>query len=139
MTRLKELEKERQSVEADKAQADKYKKLLLKQRDIMIGLTARLNERDEQIIALQVSTAVLLQFRHAHNTWLPTMPSVMQEELDLLEKHQRQVEDSLDQKTAELIRLRKAAVEQTASSAKKNSTLQTALGDWGNDPKSRLG
>ena len=28
--------------------------LLLKQRDIMIALTARLNERDEQIVTLQV-------------------------------------------------------------------------------------
>ena len=34
-------------------QVDRYKHLLLKQRDIMIGLTARLNERDETIIQLQ--------------------------------------------------------------------------------------
>ncbi len=32
---------------------DRYKTLLLKQRDIMIALTARLNERDEQILTLQ--------------------------------------------------------------------------------------
>ncbi len=32
---------------------DRYKQLLLKQRDIMIALTARLNERDETIIQLQ--------------------------------------------------------------------------------------
>lgn len=38
----------------DKAQVDRYKTLLLKQRDIMIALTARLNERDETIFALQV-------------------------------------------------------------------------------------
>lgn len=53
MARFKELE-EREFVEADRAQVDRYKKLLLKQRDIMIALTARLNERDEQIITLQV-------------------------------------------------------------------------------------
>jgi hypothetical protein len=35
-------------------QADRYRQLLLKQRDIMIALTARLNERDEQILSLQV-------------------------------------------------------------------------------------
>ena len=35
-------------------QVDRYKQLLLKQRDIMIALTARLNERDEQINSLQV-------------------------------------------------------------------------------------
>ncbi|GMH40298.1 hypothetical protein BSKO_08202 [Bryopsis sp. KO-2023] len=106
--RLKELEKERQTVEADKAQVDRYKKLLLKQRDIMIALTARLNERDEQIITLQ-------------------------EELEVLEKHQRQLEDGLDQKTAELIKLRKAAVEQTANSPSQYMSLRSALGDWANN------
>ena len=35
-------------------QVDRYKQLLLKQRDIMIALTARLNERDDQISMLQV-------------------------------------------------------------------------------------
>ena len=35
-------------------QVDRYKQLLLKQRDIMIALTARLNERDDQINMLQV-------------------------------------------------------------------------------------
>ena len=52
--RLRELESERQVVEEDRAQVDRYKQLLLKQRDIMIALTARLNERDEQIMTLQV-------------------------------------------------------------------------------------
>jgi len=51
--RLGELERERQQIEEDKAQVDRYKQLLLKQRDIMIALTARLNERDETIIGLQ--------------------------------------------------------------------------------------
>lgn len=54
--KLKQLEKERESVDADKAQVDRYKKLLIKQRDIMIALTARLNERDEQILTLQVNS-----------------------------------------------------------------------------------
>lgn len=35
------------------SQVERYKALLLKQRDIMIALTQRLNERDEQILALQ--------------------------------------------------------------------------------------
>lgn len=52
--RLADLEKERESMEEEKAQVDRYKQLLLKQRDIMIALTTRLNERDEQIMALQV-------------------------------------------------------------------------------------
>lgn len=43
-------------VEEDLAQVDRYKQLLLKQRDIMIALTARLNERDEQIMTLQVGS-----------------------------------------------------------------------------------
>jgi len=51
--RLGDLEKERQLIEEDKAQVDRYKQLLLKQRDIMIALTTRLNERDDTIIQLQ--------------------------------------------------------------------------------------
>eukprot|EP00899_Mesostigma_viride_P011379 jgi/Mesvir1/20241/Mv13477-RA.3 len=84
--RLQELEKERHTVEEDKAQVGRYKQLLLKQRDIMMQLTARLNERDEQIL-------------------------VLQEELEAYDRLQRKLEDTLDQKTAELIQLRKAAME----------------------------
>lgn len=36
-----------------RAQVDRYKALLVKQRDIMIALTGRLNERDEQLLRLQ--------------------------------------------------------------------------------------
>ncbi len=50
--KLQEIEKERNLIEEDKAQVDRYKQLLLKQRDIMIALTSRLNERDETIIQL---------------------------------------------------------------------------------------
>jgi hypothetical protein len=75
---LAELERERQSIEEDKAQVDRYKQLLLKQRDIMIALTGRLNERDETILALQ-------------------------EELDAYDHHQKMLEDALDRKTAALI------------------------------------
>lgn len=50
---MQEIEKERNQIEEDKAQVDRYKQLLLKQRDIMIALTSRLNERDETIIQLQ--------------------------------------------------------------------------------------
>lgn len=50
---MQEIEKERIQIEEDKQQVDRYKSLLLKQRDIMIALTGRLNERDETIIQLQ--------------------------------------------------------------------------------------
>lgn len=51
--RLEEIEKEKNQVEEEKAQIDKYKELLVKQRDIMIGFSAKLNERDEAIVQLQ--------------------------------------------------------------------------------------
>ena len=51
--KLNEIERERNQIEEGKAQVDRYKQLLLKQRDIMIALTSRLNERDETIIQLQ--------------------------------------------------------------------------------------
>ena len=50
---MQEIEKERVQIEEDKQYVDRYKQLLLKQRDIMIALTSRLNERDETIIQLQ--------------------------------------------------------------------------------------
>ena len=104
--RLKNLERERLSVEEDKAQVDRYKQLLLKQRDIMIALTARLNERDEQIVSLQ-------------------------EELEAYDRAQRKLEDQLDSKSAELIALRKAAMEHNAKSPVQNRKLASALGAWG--------
>ena len=52
-----ELERERQQLEDDKVHVERYKHLLLKQRDIMIGLTSRLNERDETIISMQQELA----------------------------------------------------------------------------------
>lgn len=56
--KLADLERERETIEEEKAQVDRYKQLLLKQRDIMIALTQRLVERDEQIMALQVLTLI---------------------------------------------------------------------------------
>lgn len=51
------IEEEKQKVEGTRSEVDRYKQLLLKQRDIMIALTARLNQRDEQIVGLRVSLA----------------------------------------------------------------------------------
>jgi hypothetical protein len=68
-------------------QVDGYKDLLLKQRDIMLALTKRLSDRDEQIM-------------------------ILQEELDAYDAAQRKLEDALDQRTAEVIAMRKAAIEE---------------------------
>ncbi|CAL8468827.1 g8368 [Coccomyxa elongata] len=107
--RLRELERERLTAEQDKAQVDRYKALLVKQRDIMIALTGRLNERDEQLLRLQ-------------------------EELEAYDSHQKRLEDALDSRTAELIALRKAAVEHAAASPIKSAPLQSALGAWASGP-----
>jgi kinesin family protein 3/17 len=100
-----ELEQERQSIEEDKAQVDRYKQLLLKQRDIMIALTARLNERDESVrlcAASSVSPVLLTRWRQI---------VALQEELDAYDRHQRMMEDILDQKTAMLIHWQRVAME----------------------------
>jgi hypothetical protein len=81
-SKLAELESERQGMEEEKAQTSRYKQLLLKQRDIMIQLTARLNERDQSILLLQ-------------------------EELDGYDRHQRAMEDELDAKRHRLIQLQR--------------------------------
>ena len=86
---------------------DRYKQLLLKQRDIMIALTQRLNERDEQIMALQ-------------------------DELDAYDRHQKELEEKLDEKTAELIHLQRVTMEHNANSPIKNEELNEALGNWSN-------
>lgn len=51
--KMQELESERTKLEESKAQVDRYKGLLQKQRDIMIALATRLNERDEAIVQMQ--------------------------------------------------------------------------------------
>merc|ERR1719392_559333 len=90
--KLADLEKERESIEEEKAQVDRYKQLLLKQRDIMIALTARLNERDEQILTLQ-------------------------EELEACDKYQRELEDRLDDLTQRYINAKKRLLEGQAGGA----------------------
>lgn len=46
-------------------QVERYKQLLLKQRDIMIALTQRLTERDEQILSLQAE----IEAYDSHQRW----------------------------------------------------------------------
>lgn len=70
--RLLELDRERKAVAEDKEQVDRYKHLLLKQRDIMLSLTTRLNDRDETILLLQ-------------------------EEVDAYDQHVQALEEELDQ------------------------------------------
>jgi hypothetical protein len=93
--KVMELEKERETIEEEKAQVDRYKQLLLKQRDIMIALTQRLTERDEQIMALQ-------------------------DELDAYDRHQKALEEKLDEKTAQLIHLQRVTLEHSSSNGDAN-------------------
>eukprot|EP00761_Pharyngomonas_kirbyi_P013092 gb/GECH01013119.1/.p1 GENE.gb/GECH01013119.1/~~gb/GECH01013119.1/.p1 ORF type:complete len:907 (+),score=235.75 gb/GECH01013119.1/:1-2721(+) len=104
LDKLSELEKERQTIEEDKAQVDRYKQLLVKQRDIMIALTARLNERDESILGLQ-------------------------EELDAYDRHQRMLEDALDKKTAQLIHYQKIAMEMEDGEVPQDAFPPTPTGE----------
>ncbi|KAL1527678.1 hypothetical protein AB1Y20_009064 [Prymnesium parvum] len=84
--RLAELEREREAIERDKEQVHRYKLLLQKQREILIALTSRLNERDETILLLQ-------------------------QELDIRSVRIYELEDSLDRKTAQLIHLQRVSLE----------------------------
>ena len=49
---FKNLKNERLKLENDKFEVERYKNLLIKQKDIMITLTSKLNERDESILQL---------------------------------------------------------------------------------------
>ena len=75
----------------DKAQVDKYKQLLLKQRDVMIALTASLNRRDESICMLQ-------------------------EEVDAFDQHQNHMEESIEAKCALALKLKKNLLQSGAVS-----------------------
>ena len=113
--KLAEIERERETIEEEKAQVDRYKQLLLKQRDIMIALTQRLVERDEQIMQLQ-------------------------DELDAYDRHQKELEEKLDEKTAMLIKFQRISMEVNASSPYKNEELTKALDSWSkNDTRKQLG
>ncbi|KAL0243377.1 hypothetical protein GEMRC1_005938 [Eukaryota sp. GEM-RC1] len=85
-SKLAELDRERQSLQADKDQIEQYKQLLLKQRDIMIALTARLNERDETIMLLE-------------------------EELELYQGKHMELEEQLDEKMLDVITTQKMLAE----------------------------
>ena len=61
--KVKQLENERLQMEEGKNQVEKCKQLLIKQRDIMIALTARLNDRDEIILELQEELDLLLRLK----------------------------------------------------------------------------
>ena len=100
--KLKELEKERTQIEQDKAQVDKYKQLLLKQRDIMIALTTRLNERDENILQLQ-------------------------EELDAYDRIHKETEDALDSKNKRVVFLEKFIKEKNLSIPKPDPLIEKTI------------
>lgn len=111
--RLAALEQERETIEEEKAQVDRYKQLLLKQRDIMIALTQRLVERDEQIMALQ-------------------------DELDAYDRHHKDLEEKLDEKTALLIKFQRISMEVNAKSPHKNEELNRALAEWSGNLEEHL-
>lgn len=112
-SKLAGLEKERETIEEEKAQVDRYKQLLLKQRDIMIALTQRLVERDEQIMSLQ-------------------------DELDAYDRHHKELEEKLDEKTAMLIKLQRISMEVNATSPYKSEELNKALSEDQMDENDRL-
>eukprot|EP00656_Telonema_subtile_P050471 TRINITY_DN6542_c0_g1_i1.p1 TRINITY_DN6542_c0_g1~~TRINITY_DN6542_c0_g1_i1.p1 ORF type:complete len:842 (-),score=356.70 TRINITY_DN6542_c0_g1_i1:123-2648(-) len=99
-SKLMEIERERESIEKDKAQVDRYKLLLMKQRDIMVALTSRLNERDELIAGLQ-------------------------DELDAYDQHQQLLEDQVDSKTATVLLLQRLGV-QHAQAGQQQQPAQVA-------------
>jgi kinesin family protein 3/17 len=110
--KLAGLERERETIEEEKAQVDRYKQLLLKQRDIMIALTQRLVERDEQITALQ-------------------------DELDAYDRHHKELEEKLDEKTALLIKFQRISMEVNAQSPTKNEELSKVMDSWSRTEGSR--
>eukprot|EP00890_Picochlorum_soloecismus_P003968 jgi/Picsp_1/4572/NSC_01942-R1_protein len=95
--RLFELEEERRAVAEDKAATERLKGLLLKQRDVMVALTKRLGERDKEVLELQ-------------------------SKLEATEKKLKDAEDALDNRTAQLISIRKRLASITLSRDSKSES-----------------
>jgi len=102
--KLKSIEAEREGDEVSAREMERYKAVLLKQRDIMLGLTSRLRERDDKIQDLQ-------------------------NQIVASEEQKLALEDALDVKTAELLGLKRAAVKETLN-AQLSGSLRAALGGW---------
>ena len=112
--KLEELENERKKLEDDKSQVDRYKCLLIKQRDIMIALTSRcvcvcVRERERERESVCVIT-------HTHKlvcvcvcvyrlTERDDTIKRLEEELDAYDTRQMELEDEMDKKTSALISL----------------------------------
>jgi len=111
--KLRNIEAERHEAADSTRELERYKAVLLKQRDIMLGLTARLRERDERIAEIQ-------------------------SELTASEEQNIALEDLLDTKTAELLALKRAAVQETMSSHDLSGKFKAALGGWGDSERSSL-
>lgn len=102
--KLKSIEADREGDEVSAREMERYKAVLLKQRDIMLGLTSRLRERDDKIQDLQ-------------------------NQIVASEEQKLALEDALDVKTAELLGLKRAAVKETLN-AQLSGPLRAALGGW---------
>ena len=102
--KLKSIEADREGDEVSAREMERYKAVLLKQRDIMLGLTSRLRERDDKIQDLQ-------------------------NQIVASEEQKLALEDALDVKTAELLGLKRAAVKETLN-AQLSGSLRAALGGW---------
>ena len=131
-SKLKAIEREREGIEEERAQVDRYKQLLLKQRDIMIALTQRLNERDEQIMALQDELDAY--DRHQKGKWSTDYADNNRERILMFTcrpgNKNAELEEKLDEKTAALIHLQRVTIEHNAKSPEKSNELSKALGDW---------
>ena len=73
---MKEFDQKLQEFDSDRDTIDhdfKYKTLLLKQRDIMVALTTKLNERDEALVQLQDQVEVYEKVYKEHEDVIKTL------------------------------------------------------------------
>mmetsp|Transcript_11501 Transcript_11501/g.18152 ORF Transcript_11501/g.18152 Transcript_11501/m.18152 type:complete len:1220 (-) Transcript_11501:93-3752(-) len=114
-SRLAELEKERSTIEEDKAQVGRYKQLLLKQREIMIALTQRLHERDETIIALQ-------------------------EDIDTRDRRNAELEEDIDRRNAQLVAMenRFNVIGNSAATSEQQPTTGSVAPEWQYPPENAV-
>jgi hypothetical protein len=59
----------------DNEEIERYKKLILKDREIMSTLTKKINEREETILELQEDNEVFEKINEKQENYIPTSPS----------------------------------------------------------------
>ena len=94
-SKIQEFEKERKQIKEDKAQVEHYKKFLSQLKDIMITMTARLNERNETIDQLHEEIEAYDKINKDLEDVIELKNNTIEKMEDILKKHRINVSNEI--------------------------------------------